>query len=168
MTLEAARQQYLRVWNQTEFSVPFNTYVEPGSVTGYGIYKEHSGNIFKQGEAIQLYVEPVAFGHKQILRQDGMTLYLINLTADVVIDTNGNEVASIKGISLGSIISHRQNTELHALLTLTQETPFPVGNYIVTYIVHDQISGESFQIIKRITIADNNASITGVQETESS
>jgi hypothetical protein len=54
-------------------------------------------------------------------------------------------------------------------LTLTQDEPFPVGDYVITYIVHDQVSGESSQIEKGMTIADgdeNNttASTATVQE----
>ena len=44
-------------------------------------------------------------------------------------------------------------------LTLSQEQPFPVGDYIVTYVVHDQVTGQSFQLDRRITIDDN--AITG-------
>jgi hypothetical protein len=168
MKLEEARQRYLQVWNQTQFYVPFSTYVEPGSITGYGIYKEHRGNnIFRPGETIQLYLEPAAFGHRKIIQQDGTTLYLLNLTADIRIsDRNGNEVASISDAPLGSMISHRPNTELHAALTLTQETAFPAGDYNIGYIIHDQISGESFQINKSITISDSTAVFNTVQQTQ--
>ena len=165
MTLEVARQRYLQAWNQTEFYVPFSTYIEPGSATGYGVYKEHSSNIFGRGETIQLYLEPVAFGHQKIIDQDGTTLYLLNLTADVLISNrNGDEVAGIEAIPLGTMVSHRPNTELHATVTLTQETAFPAGDYIIAYIIHDQISGGSFQINKRITVADETLGIAPVRE----
>jgi hypothetical protein len=42
-------------------------------------------------------------------------------------------------------------------LTITQDQPFPVGDYMITYIIHDQVSGESLEIDKRITIADDSA-----------
>ena len=156
MSLEAAKEQYVTVWNQTEFQFAFNTYIEPGSATGYGVYEEHANNnIFRPGETIELYLEPVAFGHQQVRDDNGNTLYLMNLTADIILsDVNGNEIFTFEDAPVGIIVSHRQNTELHLTLTVTQSQPFPVGDYIVTYVVHDQVKGESFQIDKRITIAD--------------
>ena len=167
--LEAARQQYLTVWNQTEFHIPFSTYVEPEFDAAYGIYQERGSNIFRPGETMVLYSEPIAFGHQRITDDNGNTLYLMNFTADIlIVDANdGNELAAIEDLRAGTVISHLQNTELHLTLTVTQDSPFPVGDYIITYIVHDQVSGESFQIEKRITIADNgdgNASSTATQD----
>jgi hypothetical protein len=162
MSLGAAKEQYLTVWNQTEFHIPFSTYVDPGFETAYGVYEEHS-NIFAPGETMVLYLEPVAFGHQQMLDENGDTTYLMNFSADIIIaDANGNEVATIQDLPIGSIMSQNQNTELHMTVTLTQDQPFPVGDYIITYIVHDQVSGESFQIEKTITIADDgdNAAAT--------
>jgi hypothetical protein len=109
-----------------------------------------------------LYVEPVAFGHRQILDDKGNTQYLMNFTADFLIaDANGNALLTFEDIPLGSIVSYRQNTELFLELTITQDQPFPVGDYIITYIIHDQVSGESLEIDKRITIEDDdNATIS--------
>jgi hypothetical protein len=159
MTLDAAKEQYLTVWNQTEFNIAFSTYVEPGSAAAYGIYEEHdnsNNNIFRPGETIVLYIEPVAFGHRQILDDQGNIQYLMNFTADFLIaDANGNELLTFEDVPLGSIISYRQNTELFLELTITQDQPFPVGDYIITYIIHDQVSGESLEIERRITIDDS-------------
>jgi hypothetical protein len=160
ISVEAAKEQYLAVWNQTDFEIAFDTYVEPGSARGYGIYEEHANdNIFTPGDTIQLYFEPIAFGHQQIQDDNGNTLYLMNFTADIILsDVNGNELQSFEDIPVGSIVSFRQNTEMHLILTVTQSQPFPVGDYIVTYVVHDQVTGQSIQIDKGITIADVDAS----------
>jgi hypothetical protein len=178
MNLEVAKEQYLAVWNQTGFSIPLSTYVELGSATGYGIYKEReNSSIFRPGETMVLYLEPVAFGHQQILKEDNDSennlLFLMNFTADIIIAdaADYNELVTIEDLSVGSIISHRQNTELHLTLTLTQDQPFPVGDYIISYVVYDQVLEESFQVDKRITIAseDNTAAtptpnVQGVQK----
>jgi hypothetical protein len=166
-SLEAAKERYLTVWNQTEFQIAFNTFIEPDSATGYGIYEEHgTNNIFRPGETIELYLEPIAFGHQQALDENGSSLYLMNLTADIILsDVDGNEVLTFEDVPVGNLISHRQNTEMHVTLTVTQTEPFPLGNYIISYIVHDQVKGESFQIDERITIADDegDASIGTIQ-----
>jgi hypothetical protein len=166
--LEAARQQYLLVWNNTAFSSHLDVFIAEGTHSGYGIYREHvPANVFRPGETIVLYVEPVGFGHQPITdtsTQDGgnnstattSTLYLINMTADYIIsDSSGTELATIEDLPASNLISHRQNTESSLTLTLSQEEPFPVGDYLVTYVVHDQVTGQSFQIDKRITIDDD-------------
>src|SRR5215211_4032002 len=92
--LQAARQQYLSAWNNTAFSSHFDVFIAEGSHLGYGIYREHvPANVFRPGETIVLYVEPIGFGHQPITNastQDGgsnstattRTLYLMNMSAD--------------------------------------------------------------------------------------
>jgi len=170
MNLEAARQQYLLAWNDTAFTSQFDLFIEEGSSLGYGVYKEHvPANVFRPGETIVLYVEPIGFGHQPITdtassSQDGSdnvsttTLYLMNMTADYIIsDSNGTELQTIEDVPVGNLISHRQNLELFLTLTLRQDEPFPLGDYIVSYVIHDQVSGQSFQIDRLITIDDNTA-----------
>lgn len=158
MTLDSIKDLYLSVWNQTEFNSTFSTFVEPYSAAGYGVYEEH-GDIFTPGESIVLYVEPVGFNHMPVLDDWGNTLYLMNMTADYTIaGANGTELQSIEDVPVGSIVSHRPNTELFFELTLTQESPFPAGGYLLTYAVTDEVSGESFTLEKEITVAETVSS----------
>src|SRR5215217_5605654 len=160
MTIEDARKLYLSVWNQTEFNATFSTFVEPFSAAGYGVYEERS-NIFAPGETIVLYVEPVGFAHEQIIDEKGggnnnTILYLMNMTADYEIAAaNGTEFQLIEDVQVGNITSHRPNTEMFLTLTLAQEVqPLPIGSYVITYSVTDEVSGESFQLEKEITVAE--------------
>jgi hypothetical protein len=166
--LEAARQQYMTAWNNTGFTSQFDLFVAEGTVGLYGEYREHiPANVSRPGETIVLYVEPVGFGHLPITDTsvDGLgdtdvasrTLYLINMTADMYgTDSSGAQVFAIEDLAVASnLISHRQMTEIPMTLTLTQEEPFPVSDYIVTYVVHDHVTGQSFQIDRQITIDDN-------------
>src|SRR5215212_8066091 len=170
--LDAARQQFLSAWNNTAFTSQFDVFIAEGSNSGYGIYREHlPANVFRPGETMVLYVEPepVGFGHQPIAdtsSQDGgnnttpRSLYLINMTADYIIsDSTGSELQTLEDLPAASLISHRQNTEFPLTLTLSGEQPFPVSDYIITYVITDEVSGQSFQIEKRITIDDN--AITG-------
>lgn len=163
MTIEDAKELYLSVWNQTEFNATFSTFVEPFSAAGYGVYEERS-NIFAPGETIVLYVEPVGFAHKQVIDEErgsnnNTLLYLMNMTSDYKIAAaNGTElelqlIEDEQG--LRNITSHRPNTEMYLTLTLTPEVqPLPVGSYVITYSVTDEISGESFELEKDITVAE--------------
>jgi hypothetical protein len=162
MTIEDARDLYLSVWNQTEFNASFSTFIEPFSAAGYGVYEERN-NIFAPGETIVLYVEPVGFGHEQVIDEGDVNsnnsdtmLYLMNMTADYEIAAaNGTKVQLIEDVQVGNITSHRPNTEMILTLTITPDVqPLPIGNYIITYSVNDEISGESFQLEKDIIIAE--------------
>jgi hypothetical protein len=162
MTIEDAKELYLSVWNQTEFNASFSTFIEPFSAAGYGVYEERS-NIFAPGETIVLYLEPVGFAHKQIIDEErgsnnSTMLYLMNMTSDYKIAAaNGTElelqlIEDKQG--LRNITSHRPNTEMYLTLTLTPEVqPLPIGSYVITYSVTDEISGESFELEKDITVA---------------
>ena len=167
--LEAARQQYLSAWNNTAFASQFDVFIAEGSDSGYGIYGEHlPASVFRPGETIVLYVEPVGYGHQPITdastTPDGggnstatiRTPYLINMTADIIIsDSSGTELQRFEDLPVGELKSYRQNLEMFLTLAVTQSQPFPVGDYIVTYVVHDQVTGQSFQIDRGITIDDS-------------
>ncbi len=161
LTIEEAKELYLSVWNQTEFNATFSTFVEPFSAAGYGVYEERS-NIFAPGETIVLYVEPVGFAHKQVIDRGGggdnnnTMLYLMNMTADYEIAAaNGTKLQLIEDVQVGNITSHRPNTEMFLTLTLTPEVQsLPIGSYVITYSVTDEISGESFNLEKNITVAE--------------
>lgn len=158
MSLDSIKDLYLSVWNQTQFSSAFDTFVEPYTTAGYGVYEEHPA-VFTPGEMIVLYVEPVSFKHGTVLDDRGNTLYLMNITADYTIaDASGAVLQTIEDVPVGSIVSHRPNTELFFELTLTQDSPFPVGDYLLTYAVTDEVSGETFTIERQITVAETVSS----------
>jgi hypothetical protein len=158
LTLDDAREQYLSVWNQTEFNATFSTFIKPFSAAGYGVYEERSSNVFAPGETIVLYVEPVGFSHRQVLdEEDNNTLYLINMTAGYEIaSANGTELQLIEDVPVVNVTSHRPNTEMFLTLTLTQDIQsLPAGDYVITYSVTDEVSGKSFQLEKEITVTQN-------------
>ena len=166
MTIDDAKDLYLSVWNQTEFNATFSTFVEPFSAAGYGVYEERN-NTFAPGETIVLYVEPEGFGHEQVIDEGGDSngndnnnitmLYLMNMTADYEIAAaNGTELQLIEDVQAGNITSHRPNTEMFLTLTITPDVqPLPIGSYVITYSVNDEVSGESFQLEKNIIIAES-------------
>lgn len=152
MTLGEAKNLYLSVWNQTEFNAAFSTYVQPFTAAGYGVYEEH-GSVFDPGETMVLYVELVGYDHMPVTDDQNDTLYLMNMTADYIIaSANGTKLQAIENVPAGSIVSHRPNTELFLELSLTQDKPFPEGNYLITYVITDEVSGESFAIEKQVTV----------------
>jgi hypothetical protein len=149
-----AREQYLRSWEQSNFSSEFATFVIPNSVNGYGIYDEHRSNIFKPGEPIVLYVEPIGFTHKKLTDENGNALYNVKLIPSVIISSkNDNKSASIDFPPF-AFTSHRKNTEAELTITVTQNTPIPEGEYKILYTIKDAQSNKSFDIIKKVVISN--------------
>jgi hypothetical protein len=151
---ETAKGQYLAAWNHTAFHSGFDTFIQDGSAAGYGVYVTHPF-VYKPGESIVLYIEPVGYGFKQVVDQQGNALNQINLTANMIISgSNGTQLTAIKDLPALSINSHNKNTEMFMTLKVDQQHPFPVGDYKITYIINDGSSGKSFQIVKPVKVAN--------------
>lgn len=142
------------------FASSLDLYVVPESVGGYGVYEKRLSNTFAPGEDIVLYSEPIGFSYKPIVSNliNDETQYLMNFTADLVItDTEGNVLGGFQDLPISEIISHHQNKEVNLVITLSQSSPFPEGNYKVLYTVHDEPSGNTFEITKDITISSSSS-----------
>ena len=151
------RDQYLAQWQQLNFQSSFDTLVEPYSAQGYGVYQERPSNIFTPDmSAITLYVEPVGYGFKEGVDEEGNILYSFNFTATITIsDSQGNPLTEpIPAEFDEPLNSHNKATEAFMPITLTLEQPLPVGQYTITYDITDGTSGKSFQIVKDIRVAE--------------
>ncbi len=136
------------------FRSAFDIFVssEPG---GYGIYEERKSNVFKPGETFLLYVEPVGYAYGTVTDEDGNTLYTMNFTLDFIIsDRNGNILGGQEDLPVSNIVSYHQNKELNLDISIDQSSPFPPGDYVITYRITDENSGKSFDIIKDVTVQE--------------
>ena len=158
-TGNATTEQGIITSNET-FASSLDLYVVPESVGGYGVYEERASNTtFAPGEDIVLYVEPVGFSYEPIVSNltNGETQYFMNFTADLVItDTEGNVLGGFQDLPISEIISHHQNKEVNLVITLSQSSPFPEGNYKVLYTIHDEPSDNTFEITKDVTISPSS------------
>ncbi len=142
------------VSGEQTFGSAFDTFVssEPG---GYGIYEERKSNVFKPGETFLLYVEPTGYTYGTVTDEDGNTLYAMNFTVDFIIsDKNGNILGGQEDIPVSNIVSHHQNKELNLDISIEQSSPFPPGDYVITYRITDENSGNSFDITKDVTVQE--------------
>ena len=126
---------------------------------GYGAYEERNSNVFQPGETIYLYIEPSGFAYKTLQDDRGSILYSIAFSPTATIyDKNGNLLTGPLEIPNTEIISHYKNKEIFIPFTITQSTPFPPGEYIFKYTITDINSGNSFDIVKNLTISNQNES----------
>ena len=153
MKYNAAREQFLDVWDTLGFHPLVATYVNESAELGNGLYQERS-IIFSPGEDILLYVQPIGFGHQEIEGQGGEKLYLMNFTADIVASfANGTVLGGAQNIPISDLVSHYRNTEIFLSLLLSQESPLPQGDYVINYRVVDQTSGRDFRLSRDIVIS---------------
>ena len=83
------------------------------------------------------------------------SLFLMNFTADVLVsDKAGHVLTGLQNLPISTLISHYKNKELLLTVSLTQTSPFPTGDYVLKYTIHDVPSGNSFDIVKNIRIAN--------------
>jgi hypothetical protein len=128
---------------------------------GYGSYEERNSNVFQPGETIYLYIEPSGFEYKTLQDDSGNVLYSIAFSPTATIyDKNGNLLAGPLEIPNTEIISHYKNKEIFIPFTITQSSPFPPGDYMIKYTITDINSGNSFNIVKNLTISNQNDSLT--------
>jgi hypothetical protein len=140
------------VAGEQTFRSAFDTFVssEPG---GYGIYEDRKSNVFKPGETLLLYVEPLGYTYGTVTDEDGNTQYTMNFTLDFIIsDKNGNILGGQEDVPVSNIVSYHQNKELNLDVSIDQSSPFPPGDYIITYRLTDENSGKSFDIRKDVTV----------------
>jgi hypothetical protein len=151
------RDSYLAQWQQLEFQAGFDTFVEDGSVQGYGVYDERPSNIFRPDtRSIVLYVEPVGYGFGEGVDEEGNVLYSFNFNATIQIsDSQGNPLTEpIPAEFDEPLNSHNKATEAFMPITLTLDQPLPIGEYTITYGITDSTSGKSFEIVKDIRVAE--------------
>ena len=141
------------VANKTTFRSVFDTFVFSES-EGYGIYKERHSNVFKPGDGVIIYVEPVGYTYRTLTDENGTKLYSIELSADMTVtDKNGVDVGGEQDLPLIDVLSHHQNKELNADLSLTGTETLEPGDYILKWTVTDENSGKTFDIVKDFTIS---------------
>ena len=81
----------------------------------------------------------------------------MNFTADVAIsDPEGNVLAGFEDLPISQIVSHHQNKEINLIITLSQSNPFPQGDYKLLYTIHDEPSGNTFELTKDVKISSEN------------
>jgi len=110
--------------------------------TGFGIYQTRKDNIFVQGETFLMYVEPKNYTIKEIEQE----LYEIHIKEDIyILDMEGNILWGQKDFFEYNVFSHNPNNELFITNSITQETPFPKGEYQFQLVLKDVFSQKTVE-----------------------
>jgi hypothetical protein len=106
---------------------------------GYGIYNQRLDNMFKSGEPLIAYVEPIGVGWAAL---DG-GVFRSALTADFEIRSpEGRILAGKRDFGHFEFFSHEQNKEIRTDVTVTL-TDAPAGKYVLGMTYHDTVTGKT-------------------------
>ncbi len=132
--LAALDQAIEEVWNASPLLLRKALFVD--SASGFGVYAERSGSVFKQGEPIVVYGEPLGFAYGKNLI-GGME---INLAVDLaLLDGSGTELGAQKDFGEFVLPVRYHNREFQ--ITLTVNLPgFPAGKYLARFTLRDRHS----------------------------
>lgn len=146
--LTVAQKAVIEAWSKVPFSQQNVTFVTEPS-TGYGVYEKRDSNVFKPGEPLLSYAEPIGYGWKQL--PDNR--YELHLVADLaIIDASGEVVWSKKGFLDSTLQSYRQNLEFKLDMSLNVDGA-PAGKYKLRYTLYDMSSGKTSSFDQDFEIA---------------
>lgn len=138
--IDQADAAVVSAWEKTPLT--FRRAIFVTEAMGFGVYKERADAIFKGGEPLLVYAEPVGYAWKD----NGDGTFSFGFNVDLLIKTSTGEiVGGQENFQKLDLTSRARNREF--MLTLTLELKgAPPGDYIVEYRTHDAFSAESASI----------------------
>ncbi|MDQ0474544.1 hypothetical protein [Labrys wisconsinensis] len=136
--VEARQQAVIEAWEKTPLTQRRAIFVT-ARPSAYGAYVERSSNVFKPGEPLVTYVEPVGY----LWKETAPDTYSFGILADFLVTSpSGDVLGGKEGFVRYVQESHYRNQELMLTLTLNL-TGAPPGKYIVKYTIHDVNSAKA-------------------------
>jgi hypothetical protein len=146
--IDALRKAVTDAWQTMPLAVQHAMFVtEKAQITG--AWSERPSNVFKPGEKLLTYVEPVGYTWKP--RGD---MFDFGVSTDVVVKSvDGKVVGGQEGFSKVTLSSH---TKLHEfMLNLTMSVDgIPPGQYVLEYKLHDLGSDKVATFAQPFTISE--------------
>jgi hypothetical protein len=105
---------------------------------GFGIYRPRANNVFKPGEPLIVYAEPIGIGWKT---EGGVNRSLI-VTDFEIRSPDGKVLGGQKEFGRFEFASHDRNHEIMTHLTITLSGA-PRGSYVFAATYRDQVNNKS-------------------------
>ena len=122
----------VEAWNKTPLSVQHVVFVSQHP-DGFGQYVARADNVFKPGEKLVTYAEPVGYAWQDV----GNGQYQFGFDVDFLIKTpDGKILAGQQDFAKVSETSHARNREFNLTLTMAVNGAGP-GDYVLEYKLHD-------------------------------
>lgn len=117
---------------------------------GYAMYEPKDGTVFKTGEAIVSYVEPVGLTWKQAAVKDKLeTRFTVDFD---ILNPAGKILAGQKAFGDFTFIGYLKNQEIYSTLTI-DVSGAPAGDYVLRFHFNDINSGKTATIDQPFKIA---------------
>jgi hypothetical protein len=118
---------------------------------GFGLYNQRENAIFTSGETFFIYGEAKNYTIKEIKND----LYEIYLKEDLyILDQDNNVLFGQADFLDYHITSHSKNYDLLITSTITQTSPFPVGNYKFRLVLKDVFSQKTTEVTIDFTVVE--------------
>lgn len=118
------------------FSIGRATFVTEAP-QGYGMYEPRLNTVYKPGEPLISYVEPVGLSWRPVDEGRLEAQFTVDLE---LLNGKGDTLAEQKAFGSFTFRGYVRNQEVFAKLTLNVEGP-PAGDYVLRYRFRDGISG---------------------------
>ena len=117
---------------------------------GYAMYEPKQQPVFKPGEALVSYVEPIGLTWKAAAVEGKMETHF---TVDLdILSASGEVLANQKAFGNFTFTSFFRNQEIYATLT-TDVSGAAAGDYVLRFHFNDLNSGKSASVDQKFTIA---------------
>lgn len=117
---------------------------------GYAMYEPKQQPVFKPGEALVSYVEPIGLTWKPAATAGKMQTHF---TVDLdILSASGEVLANQKAFGDFTFTSFFRNQEIYATLT-TDVSGAAAGDYVLRFHFNDLNSGKSASVDQKFTIA---------------
>jgi len=146
--IDKAEQAVVVAWNATPLTYRKALFVTEAQ--GFGVYQPRESSIFKNGEKLIVYAEPVGYAWKD----NGDNTYSFGFNVDLLLKTaKGEIVGGQENFQTLELTSRSQNREFLLTLTLNVDGA-PAGDYVVEYRTRDINSPKSAVISLPFTVAE--------------
>jgi len=118
---------------------------------GFGMYNTRESSTFTQGETFYMYGEAKNYTIKEI----DENLFEIYLKEDIyILDEENNILFGQADFLDYHITSHSKNSDIFISNTITQTSPFPIGNYKFRLVLKDVFSQKTTEAIIEFSVVE--------------
>ena len=129
------------IWNKSPLELNNLIFCE-GESGGFGFYQKRTDHNFVEGETIYLYTEPKYYS---IIKM-GEELFEIHFKEDLyILNPEGTILWGQKDFLEYHITSYAPNKEVFIFNTITQDDPFPKGEYQFLLVLKDVASQKTVE-----------------------